>query len=274
MSPQPQPQQKEKSEAKTNKMSWIKLIQSYLVVFIIHVTSILILAYLISPWSKVDAVIVTGNQAVYDQLIVETSTIELGDFVLQTKQNFPQIEEKIVQELTQIADAHVNMEGINKISIQVDEFETVAYIAKDGSYLRVLENGDVLDELYTISLGNQLILSKFEEGKTLTSMIEELKKVDKPILNLISEIELVEARTNPLFIRVYMNNGNRVLAKIPDFSDKIIYYPQMVQAVEGKKGIFDMEAGIYFIPFKDFADPDLGVDESEGQNLDELTNEE
>lgn len=271
MNTQPQHNQKNESEA---RMSWIQLIQSYLVIFIINITSILILAYLISPWSKVDAVIVTGNQEVYDQLIVETSSVALGDSVLQTKKKFPQIEEKIVQELTQISDAQLNMEGVNKISIQVDEFETVAYIAKDGSYLRVLENGDVLDELYTISLGNQLILSKFEKGTTLTSMIEELKKIDKPILNLISEIELVESRTNPLFIKVYMNNGNRILAKIPDFSEKITYYPQMVQAVEGKKGVFDMEAGIYFVPFKDFSDPDLGVDESDGQNLDELTNHE
>lgn len=260
------------TENPDKKMSWIQLIQSYLIVIIINLILILILGYFISPWSKVDTITVEGNQDVYDQLIIDTSSITIGDSVYKTKKRFSQIEADLVQELTQISDSQLTIEGMNTIAIQVEEFETVAYIAKDGSYMRVLENGSVLDELYTISLGNQLILSKFEEGETLTSMIEELKKVKRPILNLISEIELVESRTNPLFIKIYMNNGNRVLAKIPDFSEKIPYYPQMVQAVEGKKGVFDMEAGIYFVPFNDYSDPELGVDESEAQNLDEITN--
>ncbi|MDN6195258.1 MAG: hypothetical protein L0I93_02045 [Atopostipes suicloacalis] len=67
-----------------------------------------------------------------------------------------------------------------------------------------------------------------------------------------------------------MNNGNRILAKIPDFSEKMSFYPKMVQAVESKKGVFDMEAGIYFTPFKDSDNLDLGVNSEEEENLGDL----
>lgn len=260
----------EKSLKEKPEMSWPQLIQHYLAVFIFHLIFIVIFAYLISPWSKVDTITVEGNQDVYDQLIIDESSVKIGDPIYKSKQKFEQNEKEIVDQLTQISKSKFKIEEMNKVVIQVEEFNTVAYIAKDGAYLRVLENGSVLDELYSISLGNQLILSKFEEGEVLNAMIEELKEIKRPILNLISEVELIETRENPLFIRVYMNNGNRVLAKIPDFSRKIPYYPQMVQAVEGEKGVFDMEAGIYFIPFKDSKNPDSGVNEGEEQSLEDL----
>ena len=256
---------------KNKRVNWIQLIQSYLLIFIFHFIFILIIGYFISPWSKVDTVTVEGNEDVYDQMIIDKSSIKIGESVFKSKQKFDQSESDIVKELTQVSDVQITIEELNKVMIRVEEFSTVAYIAKEGAYLRVLEDGSVLDELYTISLGNQLVLSKFKEGDILNLMIQELKEIDQAILNLISEIELVEDRTNPLFIRVYMNNGNRVLAKIPEFSQKILYYPQMVQAVEGQKGVFDMEVGIYFTPFKDSEDPEAGVNENEEQNLGNLT---
>ena len=66
-----------------------------------------------------------------------------------------------------------------------------------------------------------------------------------------------------------MNNGNRVLSSIPTFAEKIPYYPQMVAAVAGEKGVFDMEVGVYFIPFVDGQEinEDTEVDEENRQSL-------
>lgn len=244
-----------------------KVLQRYIPIVVINVLFIAVLAYLITPLSKVDTISVEGNQAVYDQQIINESGITGGDSLIETWQSFEEVEKKIVDQLPQVSSSTMNVVGMNKIEIHVEEFSTVGYIAQDGSYLRVLENGAVLDDVYTVSIGNQPVLSKFEEGDTLNFMIEELSKLNLPILNLISEIELVETRNNPLFIRVYMNNGNRVLSAIPTFAEKIPYYPQMVQAVEGKKGVFDMEAGVFFIPFTDGESEESGVNEEERQAI-------
>lgn len=265
-------QSKIKRSKQNKKVKWNRLILSYISIVIFHALFIAGLAYFISPLSKVGTITVQGNEEVYDQVIIDKSSIKMGEFIYKSKDKFEESEEKIIDELVQISNSELKIEELNNIVIQVEEYNTVAYISKDEGYLRVLENGSVLDEPYSISLGNQLVLSKFKEGDALNLMIEELKEIKKPVLNLISEIELVERKSNPLFIHIYMNNGNRVLTKIPDFSKKMPYYPQMVQAVEGKKGVFDMEAGIYFIPYKDEKNVEAGVNEESGQELEDFLN--
>ena len=250
-----------------------KVLQRYIPIVVINVIVILILAFFISPWSKVGTISVEGNEMVYVQEILNESGIQSGDSLIETVRGSDQAADQITNELAQVSDTTVERVGINDFAITVEEFGTVAYIAQKGSYLRVLENGTVLDDTYDVSIGNQPVLSNFEEGEALNLMIEELSHLDTPILNLISEIELVERRSNPLFIRVFMNNGNRVLSSIPNFSEKIDYYPQMVQAVGGEKGVFDMEVGVYFTPFVKQQDihMDTEVEESERQELQDFT---
>lgn len=252
------------------EMQFNKLLLRYIFIVVIHLFIVLILGYLISPLSKVDTISVQGNKDVYVQDIIDESGIVTGESLIKTKQYFSESEKNILAQLPQVSGVNLRIEEMNKIIIEVEEFKTVAYIAEDESYLRVLENGRVLDNLYTISIGNQLVLSKFKEGEALNLMIEELKKVEEPILNLISEIELTKTEKNPLSIQVYMNNGNRLLLNVPEFSQKTPYYPKMVQAVEGKKGVFDMEAGIYFTPFVDGESEESGVDDSAGQEIDDF----
>lgn len=257
------------SNKRNEPMAFHKVLQRYIPILVINLVVILILGYFISPWSEIGTVSVEGNEAVYVQQIIDKSGIHSGHSVINTLQEQEQIENDVTNELPQVSETTIELVGLNNITIHVEEFSTVSYIAQDGSYLRVLENGTVLDDEYDVSIGNQPVLSNFEEGEALNLMIEELNKLDTPILNLISEIELVESRSNPLFIQIFMNNGNRVLSSIPAFADKIPYYPQMVQAVGGKQGVFDMEAGVYFIPFasEEEIDAETEVDESERQEL-------
>ncbi|HZK22976.1 MAG TPA: cell division protein FtsQ/DivIB [Atopostipes sp.] len=246
-----------------------KILQRYIPIVVINLLVILVLGYFISPWSKVGTITVEGNEFVYVQTVIDESGIRTGDSMIEIQQNLDTISEQITQEIPQISDSHVQVLDINHVLLQIEEYSTVAYIARDESYLRVLENGTVLDDAYDVSIGNQPVLSNFEEGEALNLVIEQMSQLDPAILHLISEIELVENRANPLFIQAYMNNGNRVLSSIPSFSEKIAYYPQMVQAVKGLKGVFDMEVGVYFIPFvtQENVDENTEVDEMERQEL-------
>lgn len=253
-----------------NSMEFYKVMQRYIPIVLFNVIIIAIMGYFISPLSKVGTISVEGNQAVYDQQIIDQSGIHGGDSLIETMRKKDVAVSHIVDELPQVSNSTIEVTGFNDIIIQVKEFNTVAYIADDSSYLRVLENGAVLDDVYSVSIGNQPVLTKFEEGEALDQMIKELSKVEMPILNLISEIELITDRPNSLFIRVYMNNGNRVLSSIPTFSEKIPYYPQMVQAVNGKKGVFDMEVGVYFTPFVDGQTEESGLNEGEREPLEEF----
>lgn len=254
-------------EKKQPNMPSTKVLQRYIPILVVNIIFILIMSYFISPWSKVDTVSVEGNKAVYDQTIINHSSIRGGDSIVDLLKNTETIEKNIQKQLPQVSKTKVKLAGMNDVVIQVEEYETVAYIANEAAYLRVLENGKVLDDAYNISLGNQPVLSNFKEGKALNLMIKQLSQLDTPTLNLISEIELVDDATNPLLVQAFMNNGSRVLSSIPDFSEKMPYYPQMVEAVSGQKGVFDMEVGVYFIPFSNEQelDVDTEVDESNRQ---------
>lgn len=271
-------EQKQTSKNKSNfTMPKSKVWLRYIPIVVINLIIILILGYFISPWSKVGTVSVEGNNAVYVQEIIDESGVQGGDSLIDTLQNREDIANRVTEQLDQVEKTSVDVSDVNNVTIQVEEFNTVSYIDDDGSYLRVLENGTVLEEPYDVPIGNQPVLSNFEEGEALNLMSEEISQLEAPILNLISEIELVESRSNPLFIRVFMNNGNRVLSSIPSFAEKISFYPQMVQAVDGQQGVFDMEVGVYFIPFassEEEIDEDTEVDESDRQPLEEFTGED
>ncbi len=255
--------------SQTTQMPLYKILQRYIPIVGVNLVVIFILGYFISPWSKVGTISVEGNENVYVQQVIDESHIQSGDSMLDIYRETETIGQQITEQIPQISKAKAEITGLNDIVLQVEEFSTVAYIANEGSYLRVLENGTVLEDVYDVSLGNQPVLSNFEEGEALNLIIEEMSQLDPSILHLISEIELVENRTNPLFIQAYMNNGNRVLSSIPSFAEKISYYPQMVQAVSGMKGVFDMEVGVYFTPFlsQENIDADSQVDEEERQVL-------
>lgn len=251
-------------------MATHKILQRYIPIVFVNLLFILVLGYFISPWSKVGTVSVEGNEFVYVQTVIDESGIRTGDSMIELYQETEAIGEQITKEIPQVSNSHVEILGLNEIFLHIEEYSTVAYIAQDESYLRVLENGTVLDDVYDVSIGNQPVLSNFDEGEALNLVIEQMSQLDPAILHLISEIELVENRANPLFMRAYMNNGNRILSSIPSFSEKISYYPQMVQAVSGLKGVFDMEVGVYFTPFvtQENIDENTEVDEIERQELD------
>lgn len=259
-----------KENAKKRQLEFHKVMQRYIPIVIMNVLIIIVLGYFASPYSKVGSVTVEGNTFVYDQEIINTSGIRSGDSVIETMRFKDEVIAKVVDKLPQVSSSTVELSGFNDIIIDVKEYNTVAYIAKDNAYLRVLENGTVLNDVFSVSIGNQPVLTKFEESDTLNRMIKEISKVEEPILNLISEIELISSHSNPFFIRVYMNNGNQILSSIPTFAEKIPYYPQMVKIVEGKKGIFDMEAGVYFTPFTDGESDESGINEDERETLDEF----
>lgn len=207
-------------------------------------------AYFLSSYSDVGTLSVEGSNEVLDQQVIDQSSVRSGDSLWNTYLNREQIEEQIVSALPQVADVSLIFSGLNDFTFEIEEYHTVAYIAEEEGYHKVLENGKVLEDQYATSIGNQPVFINFEEGDALDRIINQFDELDENIQRLISEIEHVESDRNPLLVRAYMNNGNQVLASIPSFADRMNYYPQMVEAVDGQHGLFDLEAGAFFTPFR------------------------
>lgn len=215
----------------------------------IFILSIVLSAYSISPYSKVNEVSVEGTTEVYDQEIYENSTIRMGESLFTVFRNRSDIEESIEANILQIADARINLSGLQAVTITVSEYDTVAYLLNEDQYYKILENGVILDESFPRITSNQPVLLNFSQGPVLDRMLEEYEEVDDQVKGAVSEIELMDSDRNEMLVRAFMNDGNEVLVSIPSLSERLNYYLQMRETVGDEKGLFDLEAGAYFIPF-------------------------
>ncbi|WP_161877763.1 cell division protein FtsQ/DivIB [Alkalibacterium sp. MB6] len=227
-----------------------KRIGKWLVIMAIFLISIGLSLYVISPYSLVEEVTVEGTNEVYVQDVLDASLISSGGSLWQEYVNKGEAEKRIVEENPQVSDAKITLSGLQEITITIDEYDAVAYLLHDNRYSKILENGVILDEVIPRPDSKQAILSGFSEGPELDRILELYPEVDEQVKMMISEIEHINDAENPLLIRLFMTDGNQVTASIPTFPERINYYPDMVEAVNGVKGTFDLEAGAFFVPFE------------------------
>lgn len=231
------------------------------IIVVIFLTTMLLSIYFVSPYRLVREISVSGTVEVYDQVVLNSSGLKSGQSVWENYVNKSEIEQRIIADNPQVKDAELSLSGLQEFKITIKEYSTVAFLSQDQSYKKVIENGDILDETVPRINSSQPILNDFEKGRPLDQMIEEYEKVDDNVQALISEIDFLNDERNRLLVRVFMNDGNEVLVNVLNFSERLNYYIEMKNAVDNSKGLFDLEAGAYFIPFSE---------EDETQNIGDL----
>lgn len=232
-----------------NKSKRIKLKDYVYTLIIIFFISLIALSYyFISDWSHIQTLSVLGNKEIPDQEILEEVAMHPGESLYEIFFIKDEIENDLQARLPQVKAAQLEWEGLNNVNIHIDELQTMAYIQDKGQYLQLLENGDIVNDPLNITQGNHLVLIKFEEDG-LKSIIEELKKIDPPIRESISEVVYTPSDINAKKITIYMNDGNQVIGLYNNISKRLNYYPTMVESVKGELGVFNLETGAYFRPF-------------------------
>ncbi|WP_239254622.1 cell division protein FtsQ/DivIB [Listeria ilorinensis] len=222
-----------------------KLIRHLAILIGFFAILILITLYFISPYSKVDTIYVSGNRQLTEDEVRKASGIKQGEYVFAI--NSSNVSDQL-EKNELIKKAKVEKSGINDYRITITENKTVGYEEKDGGYYDILENGVMLDNKKTsFPIGNEPLFVGFKNGQVLKDMVSQLNKLDEDIQGAISEIHLEPTDSDPEHIRLYMNDGNQVVASINSFADKMQYYPSIAaQLNEGQRGVIDMEVGSYF----------------------------
>lgn len=233
------------SDSKGNRRRLIK----WAIVVTLFLMTGLLSFYFTSSYRLIDGITVEGSKEVYDQTILDSSGLEPGESIWENYLNKSEIEEKVVEADPQIRKADLTFSGIQGFTIHVEEYKTVAYLSNDNTYKKILENGVILEETVPRITAAQPILNGFEQGRPLELMITEYEDVDEEVKRIISEIDYLDDERNDKLVHVFMNDGNEVLVSIPVFSERLNYYHQMKDAVDNIPGLFDLEAGAYFVPF-------------------------
>ena len=245
---------KQKRNRTRKKDKQNKLLHTFLYIFFI--SGILITGYLLSSYGHVNQVLVLGDTQIPEQLIIDASHITSRKTMLGVMTSEESITKDIKKELPQIKKVEMNWQGLNDISLSVYDFQTIAYIENKLGYQSVLETGTVLKDIEKIPRGSKIILKNFKDDLYLDTIVTELNKVSEKIQNSISDISYTGNVENPYTIHLFMNDGNQVKANLKNFSNKIMYYPDILNQIGEQKGMIDMEVGVFFQPFEEGESPE------------------
>lgn len=217
---------------------------------------ILIIVYFQSPLSDVRTIDIKGNQ-----LIPENIILDQLDFSTDTSywSVNPKAAESDVQKIVQVESVNVEKVFPNKVVITVTEFEKVAFLTSDGTYLPLLQNGEALPKVSEATVpSNAPILVNWEKEDLIKEMAAELTKLSESVRLRISEIHHTPIRKDDKHITLYMNDGFEVQSRITDFAAYMQYYPSIVDKLDGNiNGVIHLSESPRFEAFE--------IEEEEGE---------
>ncbi|KGX83929.1 cell division protein FtsQ/DivIB [Pontibacillus marinus] len=206
---------------------------------------IVVILYLQSSLSNVSTINVKGNTNIKKETIVSLTGLSNED-------NFWKVDtdaiQKKVNEHAEVNSVKVEKDFPSTISIQVNEFERVGYVQKNGAFYPILETGESLTSYSLSSPGSDApLLRGWEKQTYLEEMTRELRQLPSSVTRQISELYWTPTEKNPYKIHLYMNDGFEVEASIRNFSENMRTYPSIVSQLDpGQKGIIHIDVGAYF----------------------------
>lgn len=183
-------------------------------------------------------IIVTGNDFITDQEIIEYAEIEEYPSFLLT---FSSTIKKKVEKNPWITSCKVSKNSFGKVKIKVNE--AIPLFEKVEEKLLVLSNSEEIpSNEYNLSITGLLNHVPSTKYKTL---IKQMNKVDSSVRYLISEMTYLPNDQDKDRFLLYMSDGNYVYLTLTKF-EHINYYEQVLEKLDGKKGILYLDSGNHF----------------------------
>ncbi|KOS69572.1 cell division protein DivIB [Lysinibacillus contaminans] len=221
--------------------------RKFIVLILLFFFVLSVLLYFQSPYSDIKRIHVNGAFLVNENYYVEASKILEGQSMWGFK--VKDVEEAILKD-EWVQDVQVKRNWLRDVTIEVEEWKKVAYLARDGNYYPLLENGKRFEQADENIPIDAPVFIGITSKKKINKLVEQLAILKPEVLALISQINSNESETNPNAIKLYMNNGYEVRAVISNLAEKLNYYPSMVaQISQLEKGVIDLEVGSSFKPY-------------------------
>ncbi len=207
-------------------------------IFII-VIAVIVFVCLFVLDTKVKNIIITGNEVLSDDDIIELAG--LTDYPSFYK-TLNLTMKNSIEENPLVKNVDINRSFYHVIEIDVEEYQILYKREDNGKY--VLENKEevTLDKetSYTIPrLINEI------PKKILNRFIKYYKRVDLSIREKISEIKYDPNDIDEERLLLYMDDGNSVYITITKF-ERLNYYNDVLPQLDGKKGYLYLDSGNHF----------------------------
>lgn len=207
--------------------------------FIIFLIIIVIL-YLIVDYAlniKTKNIVILNNNYYTDDEIIYTSNIEnYPKFILLSKSKI----KRKLKKLDLIEDVDIKKKKGFVLEINIQEKKVLYFVRSNEEY--ILSDGSHLknDDTFIVPTLINFVPEEIEK-----SFIKSFSKIDKNIIEKVSEIEYSKTKYDEKRFLLYMSDGNEVYINISKM-DLLNKYVSIVSKLENKKGILYLDSGNYF----------------------------
>ncbi|WP_342525903.1 FtsQ-type POTRA domain-containing protein [Chryseomicrobium sp. FSL W7-1435] len=215
---------------------------TFSILLFLFFTALFLVLYLQSSISKIQVLTIQGTQVTAHEEVETLSTLQKEESLWSFRASA--IEQKITEHPA-IESVTVVRKRWSEVVITVTEFEPIGFRTSEETLL-ILENGEqVASNLAGSTFGPAI--EEFEETQVESRIVKELGELTQQIRMLVSEVTSTPSDSDPNLVTLFMNDGNTVIVSALDFSEKLSYYPAVLQQIPiGQKGIVDMEVGTFF----------------------------
>lgn len=233
--------------------------RKFIVLILLFFTVLAVLLYFQSPYSKINKITVNGARLVEEQYYMKASTLTTGKSMWGFK---VEDVEKILLKDKWVKEAHVKRNWLRGVTIDIKEWKKVAYLAGDGTYYPLLENGKRFEQVGDDIPIDAPVFIGITGEKTIKKLVKQLAQLNPEVLALISQVNTNSNETNPNAIKLYMNDGYEVRAVIQTLAEKLNHYPSLVAQIPNlEKGVIDLEVGSYYRPFNTEYNQNIDLDQ-------------
>ena len=208
--------------------------------FIILLLSI----YLLSPLATMKHIEVIGTVHTSAEQVKEASGIRDSDYTISLLLNKDKYAE-MVKSNHWIESAKITYQFPVHFTIEVKEFEIVAYSVSGDNYYPILSSGSVESTAVTAdNLPEKYISVLFNDEEQIKSLISQLNDVSPEIKQEIEKIELAPSKVTSDLLKITMYDTDEILVPLSELGKKLPYYSKIKPQLTVPSGI-DMEVGIY-----------------------------
>lgn len=204
--------------------------------------------YLISPFSKVSKITISGNSEVSNSEVIKSAELRSKPLMISLLSNSKKYVKIAHENNPQIKNLQFRATGFRSIKVSVTENKIAGFYEKNNYYYPMLENGHMDKTRYDQPIGGRPVYLGFKSVKIAKATATQYGKLSDSIKNGISEIRYSPTKTDGDRLKIYMTDGNQVLVKYNELAKKMKYYPE-IAATMVSNGVVNLEIGAYSYPY-------------------------
>ena len=216
------------------KRKKLRVFRLLLLLFVIAIISFFVYLYVTTNTQNI---IIKGNNYISDEEILqETDLKNYPSFIL----TMPSKIQKKLAKNEYIKSVKVRRKFYHTFEITIKEYDVL--FKNDTLNKYVLDNKKEITSDLEFRVPR---LVNYTPDKKYSSLIENMKSVDKSILGKISEISYQPNEFDKDRFLLLMDDGNRVYLTLTKF-EMINYYNEVLGQLEGRRGILYLDSGNHF----------------------------